>query len=180
MRELLHLILREASLLPTLDPRPGLDVRNAVLALAVASEVLAFFAGVLSRELDFEHAVSAQGFLLEALDGVGNFLGGGAGEVVYLAWILCEWLWFIWVVEDYLGVLGYWSYVGMRKSETTHLAMLEGPNAHSVHRVWISLLTLVRSHRSVGEEEPLQALVALQFILEAEGVFLVGELEQVE
>ena len=47
-------------------------------------------------------------------------------------------------------------------------------------RVGISLLTLVRSHGSVGEEEPLQALVALQFILEAEGVFLVGELEQVE
>jgi hypothetical protein len=42
------------------------------------------------------------------------------------------------------------------------------------------LLTLVRRHRSVGEEEPLQALVAFQFVLEAVGVLLVGELEQVE
>ena len=90
MRELLHLILREASLLPTLDPRPSLDVRNTVLALAASGEVLAGFAGELAGELDFEHAVGAQSFLLEALDGVGDFLGGGAGEVVYLAWISCE------------------------------------------------------------------------------------------
>jgi len=86
VREVFHLLLGEAGLLPTFDPRPGLDVRNTVLALAAASEVFAFFAGVLARELDFEHAVGAQGFLLEALDGVGDFLGGGAREVVYLAW----------------------------------------------------------------------------------------------
>ena len=85
MRELLHLILREASLLPTLDPRPGLDVRNAVLALAVAGQVLARLAGVFAGEMDLEHAVDAQGFFLEALDGVGDFLGGRAGEVVDLA-----------------------------------------------------------------------------------------------
>ena len=32
----------------------------------------------------------------------------------------------------------------------------------------------------MGEEEPLQALVAFELILEAVGVLLVGELEQVE
>jgi hypothetical protein len=87
MREVLHLLLREARLLPALDPRPSLDVSNAVLALALAGEVLARLAtGVLAGQLNFEHAVDAQGFFLEALDGVGDFLWGGAGEVVYLAW----------------------------------------------------------------------------------------------
>ena len=85
MREVLHLLLGEASLLPTLDPGPSLDVRDAVFAFAVASQVLAGFSRVFAGELDFEHAVGAQGFLLEALDGVGDLLGGGAREVVYLA-----------------------------------------------------------------------------------------------
>jgi len=86
MREVLHLLLGEARPLPALDPRPGLDVGHAVLALAVAGQVLARLARVLAGQLDLEHAVDAQGFFLEALDGVGDFLGGGAGEVVYLAW----------------------------------------------------------------------------------------------
>lgn len=90
MREGLHLLFSETRSLPALDPRPGLDVSNAVLALAVAGQVVARLAGVLARELDFEHAVDAQGFVLEALDGVGDFLGGGAGEVVGLACGGCE------------------------------------------------------------------------------------------
>jgi hypothetical protein len=85
MRERLHVLLSETSLLPALNPRPSLDVGDAVLALTFAGEVLALFAGVLARELDLEHAVDAQGFVAEALDGVGDFLGGGAGEVVCLA-----------------------------------------------------------------------------------------------
>ena len=85
MREVLHLLLCEARLLPALDPRPGLDVGDAVLALAVAGEVLARLAGVLAGQLDLEHAVDAQGLFLEALNGVVDFLGGGAGEVVDLA-----------------------------------------------------------------------------------------------
>lgn len=85
MREVLHLLLREARLLPALDPRPGLDVGDAVLALAVAGQVLARLARVFAGQLDLEHAVDAQGFFLEALDGVRDFLGGGAGEVVDLA-----------------------------------------------------------------------------------------------
>jgi len=86
MREVLHLLLREACLLPALDPRPGLDVGDAVLALAVAGQVLARLAGVLAGQLDLEHAVDAQGFFLEAFNGVGNFLRSRAGEVVDLAW----------------------------------------------------------------------------------------------
>lgn len=85
MRERLHVVLAEPSPLPALDPRPGLDVRNTVLALAVAGEVLALLACVLAGELDFEDAVDAQGFVAETLDGVGNLLGRGAGEVVHLA-----------------------------------------------------------------------------------------------
>jgi len=85
MREILHLLLAEASLLPALNPRPRLDVGDAVLALAVAGQVLAGFAGEFAREVDFQHAVDAQGFVLEARDGVGDFFRGGAREVVYLA-----------------------------------------------------------------------------------------------
>jgi hypothetical protein len=87
MWERLHVLFGEPSLLPALDPRPSLDIGNAVLAFAFAGEVVALFAGVFARELDFEHAVDAQGFVAEALDGVGDFLGGGAGEVVCLAWL---------------------------------------------------------------------------------------------
>jgi hypothetical protein len=88
VRERLHVIRSETGLLPPFDPRPRLDIGHAVLALAAAGQVLTgFFARVFARELDFEHAVGAQGLLLEALDGVGDFLGGRAREVVGLA---CE------------------------------------------------------------------------------------------
>lgn len=74
-----------------LDPRPSLHVSNAVLALAIAGKVVALLAGVLAGQLDFEHAVDAQGLVAEALDGVGDLLGCGAGEVVCLAWLRwCE------------------------------------------------------------------------------------------
>lgn len=85
MRERLHILLGEARALPALDPGPGLHVGNAVLALAVAGEVLARGARVLARELDLEHAVDAQSLVAEAVDGVGDLLGRGAAEVVYLA-----------------------------------------------------------------------------------------------
>lgn len=41
-------------------------------------------------------------------------------------------------------------------------------------------LALVRGAGAVPEEDPLQGLVALQLVLEAELVLLVGELEQVQ
>lgn len=85
MRERLHVVLTEPSPLPSLYPRPGLHVRNTVLALAVAGEVLAFLARVLAGELDFEDTVDAQGLVAETLDGVGDLLRRGAGEVVDLA-----------------------------------------------------------------------------------------------
>lgn len=87
MRERLHVFLREPSPLPALDPWPSLHVGNTVLALAIAGEVLALDTGVLARKLNLENAVDAEGLVAEALDGVGDLLGSGAGEVVYLAYI---------------------------------------------------------------------------------------------
>ena len=70
MREWLHILGRETRELPALDPGPGADVRDAVLAFAVAGEVFARRAGVFARELDLEDAVDAEGFVAEAVDGV--------------------------------------------------------------------------------------------------------------
>lgn len=87
VRERLHVFLAEPAALPALDPRPRLDVRHAVLALALAGEVVAgFFAvGVDARQADLEHAVDAQGLVLVAVDGVRDFFGRRAREVVDLA-----------------------------------------------------------------------------------------------
>jgi len=70
MREILHLILGEATLLPVLDPRPGLDVGNRVFALVTACEIVARLAGVLARQADLEDAKDAERLVLEALNGV--------------------------------------------------------------------------------------------------------------
>lgn len=70
MRELVHLLLREPGKFPPFDPRPSADVRDAIFAFSVAGEVFAWGAGVFARESDFEHAEDAEGFVLEALDGV--------------------------------------------------------------------------------------------------------------
>lgn len=68
--ERLHLVLGEAAEAPSFHPRPGADVRDRVLALAVAGEVLARRAGELARQVDFEDAVDPQGFVFKALDRV--------------------------------------------------------------------------------------------------------------
>ena len=70
MRKRLHIPLLETRKLPPFHPRPRPDVRNAVLALAIAGEIVAWLAGVFSREVDLEDAVDAQGLVAEALDGV--------------------------------------------------------------------------------------------------------------
>ena len=44
----LHVLLRESSALPALDPRPRLDVRDTVFALSISDQVLSRFASVLS------------------------------------------------------------------------------------------------------------------------------------
>ena len=87
MWERLHLLGGKAAALPVLDPRPGFDVRDAVFAFAGAGEVLAGAAvgAVFVREVELEDVVDAQGFVAEAVDGVFDFLRGGAREVVYLA-----------------------------------------------------------------------------------------------
>ena len=70
MRKLVHLLLGKPSKLPSLNPRPGADVGDAVFAFSFASEVFARSVGVFARKPDFEHAEDAEGFVLEALDGV--------------------------------------------------------------------------------------------------------------
>lgn len=68
MREGLHVVLCEARELVALDPGPGADVGDGVLALAVAGQVVARLAGVLAAQLDLEDAVDAEGFVAEAVD----------------------------------------------------------------------------------------------------------------
>ena len=70
MREGLHLFLREPREVPGFHPRPGTDVGNAVLALPLSGKILLGLPGVFARQLDLEHAVDAQSFVLEALDSV--------------------------------------------------------------------------------------------------------------
>lgn len=86
VRELVHLVLRRhLAELPALDPRPGAHVRDGVLALPVAGEVLARLARVVPAQVQLQDAVDALGFFAEAVDGVVDFLGGGAVEVIELA-----------------------------------------------------------------------------------------------
>lgn len=70
MRERLHVLLGEARCFPLHDPRPGADIRDRVLALALAGQILPRLARVLARQADLQHAEDAQGFVVEALDGV--------------------------------------------------------------------------------------------------------------
>ena len=86
MRKLIHILLRKRRIaVPALHPRPRLDIRDTVLALALAGEVVARLAGVFAAEVDLEHAEDAQGLVFEAVDGVFDLLGRGAREVVDLA-----------------------------------------------------------------------------------------------
>ena len=73
MWEGLHVFLGEAGELPSLDPRPGADISDRVLALAVAGQVIARLAGILATQLDFQHAVDAEGFVAETFDGICGF-----------------------------------------------------------------------------------------------------------
>ena len=70
MGEWLHLLFRKPSTFPSLDPRPGADIRYAVFALAVTSEVLAWRTGVFAGKVDLENAEDAEGFVAETVDGV--------------------------------------------------------------------------------------------------------------
>ena len=70
MWEGLHVFLAEATECPSLDPRPGSNIRNRIFAFAVAGQVLARLAGVLATEMDLEYAVDAEGLIAEPFDGV--------------------------------------------------------------------------------------------------------------
>ena len=70
MRERLHIVVGESGESVAFHPRPSADISDGVFALAFSGQVVPRFARVLARQMDFEHAVYAQGFVLEALDGV--------------------------------------------------------------------------------------------------------------
>lgn len=74
MWERFHLFLGEASLLPSLDPRPCLHVGNRILALAETGEVIAWLTTVLAREMDLENSVYTENFVLETFDGICKML----------------------------------------------------------------------------------------------------------
>ena len=84
MRKLGHLLFGEAGESPALDPGPGSDVGNGVLALAVAGQVLARLAGVLAAQADLQHAVDAQRLVHEPRDRVRDLLLRELVEVVRL------------------------------------------------------------------------------------------------
>lgn len=56
--------------LPRLDPWPGSDVSNAVLALAISGEVIALLACILAGEVDLEDAVDTQCLIAKSINGV--------------------------------------------------------------------------------------------------------------
>lgn len=70
MRERRHLLLGETRHLPALDPRPGSNISDAVLALPTPRKVLSRLAGIFARKPDLKDAVDAESFVLEALDGI--------------------------------------------------------------------------------------------------------------
>ena len=87
VREWGHLLIGEAGAFPNLDPTPRLDVGDAVLALALAGEIVARLAilGVFAAQLNLQHAKDTQSLVSEPGDRVFDLLWRGAGEMVDLA-----------------------------------------------------------------------------------------------
>lgn len=70
MRKTLHILFTKPREFPTLNPRPGADIRNAVFAFAITGEVLAWSTGVFAWEMDLENAVDAEGLVAEPFNGI--------------------------------------------------------------------------------------------------------------
>lgn len=68
--EVFDVLLCESAALPALDPRPRLDIGDAVFALTSTDQVVSRFARVFSRQTDLEHAEDTEGFVFVAVDGV--------------------------------------------------------------------------------------------------------------
>jgi hypothetical protein len=68
MWEGLHILLGESRSFPGLDPRPCLDVGDAVFAFALASEVVAWLTGVFTGQLDLKNSIDTEGLILVAVD----------------------------------------------------------------------------------------------------------------
>lgn len=70
MWEWFHLLLREASPLPSFHPRPCLHVGDRVLTLAPTSKVVTFLARVFSGEMNLKNSVYSKGFVSVSLNGI--------------------------------------------------------------------------------------------------------------
>ena len=142
MRERLHIVFSEARKLPPLNPRPGTNIRNGVLPLAITGKIVPRLTGVLARQADLQYAIDPQCLVLEALDGVFPNQSVTACQwqsLLRLTWdlLLCE-----------FGEVVY--------------------------------LSLIRRAATMPEEQPLKCFVSLEFVREAEDVFLVGELDKIQ
>lgn len=70
VRKRLHLVLREAGLLPALYPRPSPNISDRVFPLPIAGEIVAWLAGEFAGKAYLQDAVYAEGLVLEPLDRV--------------------------------------------------------------------------------------------------------------
>lgn len=151
MRQFLHLLLRHATKLPTFHPRPSPDISNRVLALPIPRQILSWFSGVLTAEMDFENAVHAQGFVAETVDCVGEFFFGEFVEVVELALLF--------------------AISGTR--------LLEG--AGQAEAGWKRMFTnLIRRATPMPKEQPLQRHIPLKLILKPQLIPLIILLQKIQ
>jgi hypothetical protein len=88
MWERLHVLLREARELPGFNPRPSPNVRDGVFALPISGQILARCAGVLATQLDFQHAIDAEGLVAEAFDGV---FGSSLSAILPYVYVMGVW-----------------------------------------------------------------------------------------
>ena len=162
MRKRLHVLFGKAGVGVALDPWPGPNVGDRIFTLTLTSQIVAGFACVLARQLDFEYAVDAEGFVPEALNGICLYKHVqpvlASGDIDRMNGR----------AQDGQGrktAKGKWRHTGdlflCVSSEMVSLA-------------------LIRSAAAVPEKQPLQGLVALEFVREPELVLFVNHFQQVE
>ena len=112
MWERLHVFLAEPRERPTLDPRPGSNVSDRVFAFAVTGQVFARLAGILAAQLDFEHAVDAEGFIAETFDGV---CGSSIVSTIMLCFVMRRRRPRVLRVQDKVYAQGIFSFANLAK-----------------------------------------------------------------
>lgn len=150
MWKLFHFLFSIATGGVVLHPRPRSNIGNRILPLAFSGQVLAWLAGILAWESNFQNAKDPVGLFAEALNR--NFCIGMMLDLYMMVWR-----------------------VQRAKREGTSLTRkllcctTEEPK-----------ISLIGSTATVPEEEPLKSFAPLKLVLEAECVILVCEFQQVE